>query len=158
MFCVKKTNNKTYILWFTNFCIASVITQLCVRRYFYGELQWKKTRKQMCTEGELELLRSSTRNSGASFQIEQKNPRSLYPRSASQRMWFAPRRGWLLSKLKFIWEQFLNRNLFCPMSESLNGKREGSQDNAIHKKGSLLLTQVRAFCRNQRSGAWSEKP
>ena len=30
--------------------------------------------------------------------------------------------------------------VFCPMSESLSGKREGFQDNAIHKKGSLLLT------------------
>ena len=30
------------------------------------------------------------------------------------------------------------------MSESLSGKREGFQDNVIHKKGSLLLTQVRA--------------
>ena len=48
-------------------------------------------------------------------------------------------------------------NLFCPMSESLNGKREGFQDNAIHKKGSLLLTRVRAFCCTQRSGAGSEK-
>ena len=48
-------------------------------------------------------------------------------------------------------------SVFCPMSESLSGKREGFQDNAIHKKGSLLLTRVRAFCRNQRSGAGSEK-
>ena len=47
--------------------------------------------------------------------------------------------------------------MFCPMSESLSGKREGFQDNAIHKKGSLLLTRVRAFCRNQHSGAGSEK-
>ena len=51
-----------------------------------------------------------------------------------------------------------NLYVFCPMSESLSGKREGFQDNAIHKKGSLLLTRVRAFCRNQRSGAGSEKP
>ena len=48
--------------------------------------------------------------------------------------------------------------MFCPMSESLSGKREGFQDNAIHKKESLFLTRVRAFCRNQRSGAGSEKP
>ena len=35
--------------------------------------------------------------------------------------------------------------MFCPMSESLSGKREGFQDNATRKKkGSLLLTQVRA--------------
>ena len=47
--------------------------------------------------------------------------------------------------------------LFCPMPESLSGKREGFQDSAIHKRGSLFLTQVRAFCRNQRSGAGSEK-
>ena len=47
--------------------------------------------------------------------------------------------------------------LFCPMSESLSGKREGFQDNAIHKKGSLLLTRVRAFGRNQHSAAGSEK-
>ena len=47
--------------------------------------------------------------------------------------------------------------LFCPMSESLSRKREGFQDNEIHKKGSLLLTRVRAFCRNQRNGAGSAK-
>ena len=34
--------------------------------------------------------------------------------------------------------------MFCPMSESLSGKREGFQDNATHKKGSLLLTRARA--------------
>ena len=34
--------------------------------------------------------------------------------------------------------------MFCPMSKSLSGKREGFQDNAIHKKGSLLLTRIRA--------------
>ena len=33
--------------------------------------------------------------------------------------------------------------LLCLMSESLSGKREGFQDNAIRKKGSLLLTRVR---------------
>ena len=48
--------------------------------------------------------------------------------------------------------------MFCPMSESLSGKREGFQDNAIHNKESLFLTRVRAFCRNHRSGAGSEKP
>ena len=48
-------------------------------------------------------------------------------------------------------------DVFCLMSESLSRKREGFQGNAIHKKGSLLLTQVRAFCRNQGSGAGSEK-
>ena len=34
--------------------------------------------------------------------------------------------------------------LLCPMSESPSGKREGLQDNATLKKGSLLLTRVRA--------------
>ena len=34
--------------------------------------------------------------------------------------------------------------LLCLMSESPGGKREGFQDNAIRKKGSLLLTRVRA--------------
>ena len=34
--------------------------------------------------------------------------------------------------------------LLCPMSESPSGKREGFQDNATRKKGSLLLTRVRA--------------
>ena len=35
--------------------------------------------------------------------------------------------------------------MLCPMSESLSRKREGFQDNATRKKkGSLLLTQVRA--------------
>ena len=47
--------------------------------------------------------------------------------------------------------------MFCLMSESLSGKREGFQDNAIRKKGILLLTRARAFCCNQRSGAGSEK-
>ena len=35
-------------------------------------------------------------------------------------------------------------HLLCPMSESPSGKREGFQDSATHKKGSLLLTWVRA--------------
>ena len=47
--------------------------------------------------------------------------------------------------------------VFCPMSESPGGKRESFQDNAIRKKGSLLLTRARAFCHNQRSGAGSEE-
>ena len=34
--------------------------------------------------------------------------------------------------------------VLCPMSESLSGKREALQDNATGKKGSLLLTRVRA--------------
>lgn len=34
--------------------------------------------------------------------------------------------------------------VLCPMSESPSGKREGFQDSAIRKKGSLLLTRVRA--------------
>ena len=34
--------------------------------------------------------------------------------------------------------------MLCPMSESLSGKREGLQENATCKKGSLLLTRVRA--------------
>ena len=34
--------------------------------------------------------------------------------------------------------------LLCPMSEYPSGKREGLQDNAACKKGSLLLTRVRA--------------
>ena len=34
--------------------------------------------------------------------------------------------------------------MLCPMSESPSGKREGLQDNATRKKGSLLLTRVRA--------------
>ena len=35
-------------------------------------------------------------------------------------------------------------SLLCPMSESPSGKRGGLQDNATCKKGSLLLTRVRA--------------
>ena len=31
-------------------------------------------------------------------------------------------------------------HMLCPMSESPSGKREGFQDNATRKKGSLLLT------------------
>ena len=34
--------------------------------------------------------------------------------------------------------------MLCPMSKSPSRKREGLQDNAIRKKGSLLLTRVRA--------------
>ena len=34
--------------------------------------------------------------------------------------------------------------MLCPMSESSSGKREGFQDNATRKKGTLLLTRVRA--------------
>ena len=34
--------------------------------------------------------------------------------------------------------------VLCPMSESPRGKREGLQDDATRKKGSLLLTRVRA--------------
>ena len=34
--------------------------------------------------------------------------------------------------------------MLCPMSESPSGKREGFQDNATRKKGSLLLTRIRA--------------
>ena len=34
--------------------------------------------------------------------------------------------------------------VFCPTSESLSGNREGFQDHATHKKGSLLLTRARA--------------
>ena len=37
-----------------------------------------------------------------------------------------------------------NPQLLGPLSESPSGKREGSQDNATRKKGSLLLTRVRA--------------
>ena len=37
----------------------------------------------------------------------------------------------------------MSPQMLCLMSESLSGKREGLQDNATHKKGSLLLTQVR---------------
>ena len=38
----------------------------------------------------------------------------------------------------------LDETLLCPMSESPSRKREGLQDNATRKKGSLLLTRVRA--------------
>ena len=41
-------------------------------------------------------------------------------------------------------ELFSARYMLCPMSESPSGKRDGIQDNATHKKGSLLLTRVRA--------------
>ena len=34
--------------------------------------------------------------------------------------------------------------MLCRMSESPSEKREGFQDNATRKKGSLLLTRVRA--------------
>ena len=64
--------------------------------------------------------------------------------------------GWQESDMT-EWLNWTELNVFCPMSESLSGKREGFQDSAIHKKESLLLTRVRAFCCNQRSGAGSEK-
>ena len=35
--------------------------------------------------------------------------------------------------------------MLCQMSESPSGKREGLQDDATRKEGSLLLTQVRAI-------------
>ena len=35
-------------------------------------------------------------------------------------------------------------HMLCPMSESPSGKREGLQDNATRRKGSLLLTRARA--------------
>ena len=38
----------------------------------------------------------------------------------------------------------MSPQMLCPMSESLSGKREALQDNATRKKGSLLLTRVRA--------------
>ena len=38
----------------------------------------------------------------------------------------------------------LGVGVYCPMSESPSGKREGFQDNATRKKGTLLLTRVRA--------------
>ena len=41
-------------------------------------------------------------------------------------------------------QRVASRVLLCQMSESPSGKREGLQDNATHKKGSLLLTRVRA--------------
>ena len=44
-----------------------------------------------------------------------------------------------------IYESTTQRLLMlCPMSESPSGKREGLQDNATRRKGSLLLTGVRA--------------
>ena len=43
--------------------------------------------------------------------------------------------------------------LLCPMSESPSGKREGFQDNATRKKGSLLLTGVRAPAASNAVGA-----
>ena len=57
----------------------------------------------------------------------------------------------------------MSPQMFCPMSESPSGKREGFQDNATHthtkkKTGSLLLTRATAFCCNHRSGAGSESP
>ena len=41
-------------------------------------------------------------------------------------------------------ESQMSPQMLCPMSESPGGKREGLQDNATRKKGSLLLTWVRA--------------
>ena len=38
----------------------------------------------------------------------------------------------------------VKRYMLCPMSKSPSGKREDLQDKATRKKGSLLLTRVRA--------------
>ena len=46
----------------------------------------------------------------------------------------------------------------CPMSESPSGKREGLQDNATCKKGSLLLTGVRAPATSNAVVRGSESP
>ena len=43
------------------------------------------------------------------------------------------------------------------MSESPSGKREGFQDNATRKKGKFITDWSQGLCRNQRSGAGSEK-
>ena len=51
-----------------------------------------------------------------------------------------------------------SEKLFCPMSESPGGKREGFQDNAIHKKGKFITDSSQGFCHNQHSGAGSESP
>ena len=55
-------------------------------------------------------------------------------------------------------ESQMSPQMLCPMSESPGGKREGLQDNATRKKGSLLLTRARALCRIQRSGAGQRAP
>ena len=48
------------------------------------------------------------------------------------------------SSLPPVKGSWMSPQMLCPMSESLSGKREGLQDNATRKKGSLLLTRVRA--------------
>ena len=57
----------------------------------------------------------------------------IYPSPLSWKCSLSPVKGSLTSP-----------QMLCLMSKSLSGKREGFQDNATHKKGSLLLTQVRA--------------
>ena len=46
-----------------------------------------------------------------------------------------------LSPVKGSWT---SPQMICPMSEPPSGQRESIQDKATHKKGSLLLTRVRA--------------
>ena len=46
--------------------------------------------------------------------------------------------------LKSLLQHHILRALSCPMSESPSRRREVLQDNATRKKGSLLLTRVRA--------------
>ena len=70
----------------------------------------------------------------------------IYPSPLSWRCSLPPVKG-----------SWTSPQMFCPMSESPSGKREGFQDSATRKKGSLLLTRARVFCHNQRSGAGSEK-
>ena len=48
--------------------------------------------------------------------------------------------------------------LFCPMSESPSGKREGFQDNATRKKGKFITDSSQGSCCMQRSAAGSESP
>ena len=57
----------------------------------------------------------------------------IYPSPLSWKCSLSPVKGSLTSP-----------QMLCLMSKSLSGKREGFQDNATHKKGSLLLTQVKA--------------
>ena len=48
--------------------------------------------------------------------------------------------------------------MFCSMSESPSGKREGFQGNATRKKGKFITDASPGSCRIQRSGAVSESP
>ena len=93
----------------------------------------------------------------------------LLPSGASDLHWtllFCLSTGVFIYPSPLSWEcslppvkgSWMSPQMFCPMSESPGGKREGFQDNAIRKTGKFITDSSQGFCRNQHSGAGSESP